>query len=86
MTGFTLLLSLVKCLSACMEAVKYHSVFFCILIYLFLLHSFLVFWDCWSYTLYGQHHVIICLRPYAGNKGPDQPAHICSLIKVFPVR
>ena len=27
-----------------------------------------------------------CLIPYANNKGADQPAHLCSLIRAFIVR
>ena len=36
--------------------------------------------------LFGPGHAKTCLKPYANNKGADQPAHPRSLISTFVVR
>ena len=35
--------------------------------------------------IYGPGHAKTCLKPYANNKGADQPAHPRSLISTFVV-
>ena len=37
-------------------------------------------------TIYGPGDGKTCLMSYANNKGADQPAHPCSLIRTFVVR
>ena len=31
------------------------------------------------------HHAKTCLQAFAANEGPDQPTHLCSLIRTFTV-
>ena len=38
----------------------------------------------WCFSSYEPHHEKTCFMPYA-NKGPDQPAYPCSLIRAFVV-
>ena len=37
-------------------------------------------------TIFGPQHEKICLRGFANNTGPDQPAHLRSLISTFVIR
>ena len=37
-----------------------------------------------SIILYDWHHMKGCLTAYAKRKDLDQPAHLCSLMRVFP--
>ena len=36
-----------------------------------------------KYRLYGLGHAKTSLTPYANNKGADQPAHCCSLLRPY---
>ena len=38
---------------------------------------------CWNLRLFRPHCAKACLLAYANSKGPDQPAHVYSLIRAF---
>ena len=49
-----------------------------------LLAAYRIIWY-WRLLVYGACHGKTCLRAYADSKSQDQPAHLCTIIRVFTV-